>query len=423
MEGKRLSMGGSPELAVMSRGEVWDDDELLFADEDVEDSFDCDSNAAPWKVLVVDDEEQVHAVTKLALRNFEFDGRPVELISAYSEAEAKEILAQTPDIAVLLLDVVMETDRAGLEVVKYVRETLHNQFLRIVLRTGQPGIAPESSVIEAYDINDYRNKTELTQQKLFSVTITSLRSYKGILDVEDSRREVDKLNQKLRNINENLEALVQARTREIEAKNLLLQKEIQIRTLAQRELEQANAELDRVNSRLEFLATHDELTELANRRHFNNVLDKSWQVSHREQSPITVVLCDIDYFKQYNDTYGHLQGDTCLQLVAKVFKSALKRPSDMAARYGGEEFAMILPNTDVSGGETLARTIRQEIAELAIAHKGSRLGDRLTLSFGISGTIPAEGKSISGLIAQADKALYEAKATGRDRAIVSLFEG
>ena len=350
MEGKSLTMGGSPELAVLSRGEVCDDDELLFVDEDGEESSSETSSAAPWKVLVVDDEEQVHAVTDLALRNFEFDGRPVELISAYSEAEAKEILTHTPDIAVLLLDVVMETDNAGLGVVKYVRETLHNQFLRIVLRTGQPGIVPETSVIEAYDINDYRNKTDLTQQKLFSVTITSLRSYKGILDVADSRREVEKLNQKLRNINENLEALVQARTREIEAKNLLLQQEIQIRTLAQQELEQANEELDRVNSRLEFLATHDELTELANRRHFNNVLDNSWKISCRDRSPITVVLCDIDYFKQYNDTYGHLQGDACLQLVAKVFKAALKRPSDLAARYGGEEFAMILPNTDVSGG-------------------------------------------------------------------------
>ena len=423
MGAKTDMMGEVSQLVLVSKGEGRDDDELLFLDEDALDSIPSNPKALPWKVLVVDDEEQVHAVTRLALRNFEFEGRPVELISAYSEAEAKDILAQSPDIAVLLLDVVMETDRAGLEVVKYVRDTLHNHFLRIVLRTGQPGIVPESSVIEAYDINDYRNKTELTQDKLFSIAITSLRSYKGILDIEDSRQEVDKLNQKLQHINEHLEALVRARTQEIEAKNQLLQEEIRSRTLAQRELERANKELDRVNSRLEFLAAHDELTELANRRHFNNILEKAWLNSHREQSPISLIFCDIDYFKQYNDTYGHLQGDACLKQVATTFKAVLKRPLDLAARYGGEEFAMILPNTDVAGAEALARRIQQGIEELAIVHQGSQLGDRLTVSLGISGMIPGEKNSINTLIAEADKALYRAKAAGRNRTIVSVIEG
>ncbi|MEO0853941.1 MAG: response regulator receiver protein, partial [Cyanobacteria bacterium J06648_11] len=131
------------------------------------------ANTPPsWKVLVVDDEEQVHAVTRLALKNFAFEERPLEIISAYSKAEAQKVIDVNPDTAVLLLDVVMESDRAGLELVQYIRESLKNLFVRIILRTGQPGAAPESTVIEGFDINDYKAKTELTQQKLVSTMIT-----------------------------------------------------------------------------------------------------------------------------------------------------------------------------------------------------------------------------------------------------------
>ena len=392
-----------------------DTDALVFVDENTDVSVTpSDLACPPWKVLVVDDEEQVHAVTRLALRNFAFEGRPLQLISAYSEDEAKAILARTPDIAVLLIDVVMDTDKSGLEVVKYARETLHNYLLRIVLRTGQPGIAPETSVIDAYDINDYRNKTELTQQKLFSVTITSLRAYKGMLNVDESRREIEALNRKLKHINENLEELVTARTRELEAKNQLLLREIQFRTLAQEELEDANRALDRVNSQLEFLATHDELTRVANRRHFNQMLEKTWHVARRQQSPVSLILCDIDYFKQYNDSYGHIQGDVCLQQVAAAFGKVLKRPADVVARYGGEEFAVILPDTDIEGAMTVARVVQREIAALAIAHSGSQVSDWVTLSFGVAGAIPDTDDGARVLIGQADTALYQSKAGGRN---------
>ncbi|MGK7910601.1 MAG: diguanylate cyclase [Synechococcus sp.] len=405
----------SPQAETLETSPNSDGDVLIFVDEDTETTaVPPSTDRPPWKVLVVDDEEQVHAVTHLALRNFAFDDRPVELISAYSEEEAKTILARTPDIAVLLLDVVMDTEKSGLEVVKYARETLHNHLLRIVLRTGQPGIVPETSIIDAYDINDYRNKTELTQQRLFSVTITSLRTYKGMLNVEESRREIEALNRKLRHINENLEELVIARTRELEAKNDLLLREIEVRTLAQEELEEANRALDRVNSQLEFLATHDELTRVANRRHFNQVLEKTWHVARRQRSPVSLILCDIDYFKQYNDTYGHIQGDSCLQQVAAVFRKALKRPADLAARYGGEEFAIILPDTDLAGAMTVAQSVQQDIESLAIAHSGSQVAEWVTLSFGVAGIIPETADGARVLIGQADKALYQAKANGRN---------
>ena len=130
----------------------------------------------PWKILIVDDEEDIHLVTKLALKHFEFDGRDLLFLHAYSAAEAIQQLADTPDIAIVLLDVVMETEHAGLALVRYIREELGNSAVRIVLRTGQPGQAPEQEVIRQYDINDYKNKAELTSSKLFTLVFASLRA-------------------------------------------------------------------------------------------------------------------------------------------------------------------------------------------------------------------------------------------------------
>lgn len=147
----------------------------------------------PWKILIVDDEPDVHSVTRLALRNIEFHERKLELISAYSASEAYEILSHNPDVAVVLLDVVMETDDAGLRLVQRIRNELQNQLCRIVLRTGQPGQAPEQEVIVSYDINDYKSKTELTTQKLFTTVIASLRSYESLLALENHRDGLNKI--------------------------------------------------------------------------------------------------------------------------------------------------------------------------------------------------------------------------------------
>ena len=141
----------------------------------------------PWKVLIVDDEPEVHNVTRLVLSSFRFAERPVELISAYSSKNAEALLAEHDDIAVVLLDVVMETEQAGLDLVRTIRETLGNHFVRIVLRTGQPGQAPEHEVIAAYDINDYKEKTELTAQKLATTLYAALRAYRDMRTIEASR--------------------------------------------------------------------------------------------------------------------------------------------------------------------------------------------------------------------------------------------
>lgn len=144
--------------------------------------------ADPWRILVVDDDPEVHTVTRYALRTVTFRDRPLDLISAYSAAEALRILRDTADIALVLLDVVMETDDAGLRLVRCIREDLGNSAVRLILRTGQPGQAPEDRVILDYDINDYRAKTELTAQKLFTTVIAALRGYADIMAIEDNRR-------------------------------------------------------------------------------------------------------------------------------------------------------------------------------------------------------------------------------------------
>jgi len=167
-------------------------DEFVFA-QDVVDLDEVSDQLAPWKLLIVDDEVEVHAVTKLALRDFQFQDRGIEFISAYNGPEAIQKLADIEDIAVVLLDVVMETDDAGLKVARHVRDVANNKMLRIILRTGQPGQAPERDVILNYDINDYKSKTELTSQRLFTSVVTAFRSYSDLSALEYNRQGLERV--------------------------------------------------------------------------------------------------------------------------------------------------------------------------------------------------------------------------------------
>ena len=150
-------------------------------------------NPRSWKLLIVDDDLEVHDVTRLALANIEFEGAPVQFLHAYSAAEAMGLLELHTDVALALVDVVMETEHAGLDLVRHIREVLKNSLVRIVLRTGQPGQAPERAVIRDYDINDYKEKTELSAQKLFSTVYASLRSHRDLLALEANRRGLERV--------------------------------------------------------------------------------------------------------------------------------------------------------------------------------------------------------------------------------------
>lgn len=189
-----------------------------------------------------------------------------------------------------------------------------------------------------------------------------------------------------------------------------LQQEIQQRHQAEAALQKANQELKR-------LATVDELTQVANRRLFDKSLSKAWKILAREQLPLSLLLCDVDFFKLYNDSMGHQAGDECLQQVARAMKRAVKRPADLVARYGGEEFAVILPNTPGEGALRVAEQIQLSLTQQAIAHPKSPISQYITLSVGASCSVPWYKGSPEALIAAADRALYQAKNAGRDRAV------
>lgn len=179
------------------------------------------------------------------------------------------------------------------------------------------------------------------------------------------------------------------------------------------------SELRETNSKLEHLSVRDGLTGISNRRYFDQYMEMSWKTCARSEKPLSLIMADIDYFKAYNDNYGHLQGDDCLIQVAKGIEACVKRPMDFAARYGGEEFAVVLPETDGDGAMMVAENIRKRIEELELPHEFSNAGKSVTLSLGVATLLPSQEQSIEELICKADKALYKSKSSGRNT--VKLF--
>ena len=167
------------------------------------------------------------------------------------------------------------------------------------------------------------------------------------------------------------------------------------------------------------LARIDGLTQVANRRTFDETLIREWQRLAREKSPLSLVICDIDCFKKFNDYYGHQAGDECLQRVARALADCGRRPADLVARYGGEEFVILLPQTPLEGALQVAETVRQQVEGLGLKHAASDVKPVVTLSLGVASLIPALDGDGDRLIKAADEALYHAKKTGRNRALAA----
>jgi len=187
------------------------------------------------------------------------------------------------------------------------------------------------------------------------------------------------------------------------------------RDAAYRALRVSQQQLLDTNLVLQRLMNSDGLTGLSNRRHFDEYLELEWRRSLRDQSQLSLLMIDVDYFKSYNDSFGHLEGDEALRKVAAAIRDASARPSDLPARYGGEEFALVLPNTTPGGARLVAEKLRQTVAALKIPHLSPTEGSSLTISIGLSTMVPQPGSDCRQLISAADKGLYLAKNNGRNQ--------
>lgn len=200
---------------------------------------------------------------------------------------------------------------------------------------------------------------------------------------------------------------------------LKLKGEIDRRKARERELLEMTARLEEVNRELQLLSTRDGLTGIANRYAGNDFLSREWLRAIREQKEFTVIMIDIDCFKLYNDTYGHLEGDECLKKVAGALQRGLHRPADLLVRYGGEEFMALLPDTGQMGGLIVANAMETELAIMKLPHCSSIVSPQVTVSIGIASMSPGEDMPVELLIEAADRALYRAKKEGRSRICTS----
>ncbi|TDG04076.1 diguanylate cyclase [Paraburkholderia guartelaensis] len=188
---------------------------------------------------------------------------------------------------------------------------------------------------------------------------------------------------------------------------------------AYRALRRSQQELLRANLELRRLTHSDGLTGLSNRRYLDEFLSAEWKRAERERTEVSLLMIDVDYFKPYNDTYGHVAGDNVLRSVATTIRREIRQPRDLVARFGGEEFAVVLPGTGSAGARLLAEKMRRDVAALALPHVGSAVSEHLTISIGVATLTPAPGLAETALIEEADAALYRAKRDGRNRVAFS----
>lgn len=324
-------------------------------------------------VLIVDDKKENLIVLESILENLN-----INIIKATSGNEALGYLLDY-EFAVVLLDVQMP-DMDGFELAEIMRSREITANIPIIFVTA---INKEQEyVFKGYDLGavDYLFKPIIEPKIILS-------KVNVFIDIFKQRKQI----------------VEQA---------LILEKKIE-------ELEKIKNELKVANSILEDLSYIDNLTGIANRRSLESYFSKVLRNSVREKYSIAIMMLDIDFFKGYNDNYGHVQGDYCLREVAQCIKSTLKRPLDFVARYGGEEFIVVLSNTDESGYISVAENIKNNIENLKISHEFSEVSKYVTVSIGVVTLQPSAEDTLYGIVEKADFALYNAKNSGRNR--VSIF--
>ena len=320
-------------------------------------------------ILIVDD-----SPTNLeVLFDFLTDAGFKVLMARDGESAIEKVNYDCPDV--ILLDIIMP-GIDGFETCRRLKANESTQAIPVIFMTA---LSQTSVVVKGFQLGAVDYIIKPTQQEIVLARVTT-------------------------------HLTIQKLQHSLQEQNAQLQQEIKQRHRAEAALQEANQELQR-------LATLDGLTQIANRRRFDECLSKAWRILAREQLPLSLLLCDVDFFKLYNDSKGHQAGDECLYQVAQAMKCAVKRPADLVARYGGEEFAVILPNTHGEGAMRVAKEILLSVRRLCVAHPKSPISEYVTLSLGVSCTIPWYKGSPEALIAMADRALYQAKQSGRDRAV------
>ncbi len=307
-----------------------------------------------FSVLVVEDQPSVRAVTVAELRRAKV---PVVHEADSADSALRQFIRHRPDL--VLLDIRLP-GRDGYWVAQQMRDAEPGGWTPIIFLSGLDNEVDVWRGIESGG-DDY-----IVKPVRPIVLVAKLRAMRRLLDM---RRRLVTLTEELHQANQQLNAMVEA----------------------------------------------DALTGLVNRRGLDRILHQELIAARREGTPLTLMLCDLDHFKRYNDHAGHVQGDRCLQEVGALLREVCVRPRDVAARYGGEEFALILPNTPRSGAMTFARALGQVLKRRAIPHPDSPLGPLLTLSGGITTCMPDESTSAETMLMRADQALYAAKEQGRDR--------
>lgn len=320
-------------------------------------------------ILIVDDNPSTLEVLFDFLMNAGFR----VLIAQDGESAILKVAEASPDV--ILLDIIMP----GIDGFETCRRLKANPATREIPVIFMTALAQTSVVVKGFELGAVDYITKPTQQEIVLARVTT-------------------------------HLTIQKLQRSLQQQNWQLQQEILQRHQAEAALQNANEELQR-------LATLDGLTQVANRRRFDEYLTKAWQILVREHLPLSLLMCDVDFFKRYNDSKGHQAGDECLQQVAQAMKHSVKRPADLVARYGGEEFVVVLPNTHAEGALIVAQKIQKSIAALAVIHPESTISQYITLSIGVSCTIPCQQFCPEALIMAADRALYQAKQLGRNRAV------
>lgn len=335
----------------------------------------------PYSILLVDDEESIRLTLDRQMRKAGY----IVTLAENGEKAMEVLRAGNGIIDIVVTDLVME-GMDGIQVLKNVKQLRPEIHVMMLTGYGSMQTVMEAMRFGAYDyLLKPCNQGELLLRLTKCVERIEMESH-----LRRHTSEIEKMNREL--------LFAVARYQELEA---VLRKSMD--------------DLAANNQKLQMISSLDGLTGIANRRYFDEYLEREWSLAERNNLAMSLIFIDVDYFKPFNDVYGHQAGDDCLRQVACTINESLKRPADLAARYGGEEFVVLLPGTEKAGAVVLAEEIRLRVERLKIPHTSASAHKDVTISLGVGVMVPARNLLSSELIKTADNALYKAKNSGRNR--------